>query len=169
MPCPFRTRQNHSGPAFPAHRPSPPLTLCLVLGLTVWLGAGRAHAQDSTATQPVVVVLSPMAQAALYQPTSTRYERPREPCDPGPPRPLDRYHCIVLSSLAILVGTGLIVGSIWALTLDSRDDIEREARTILVVPFLAIGIGVTIVGVIRLIRGIKMPPTPPGKPRPLPF
>ena len=170
MPCPFRTQQNPSGPAFPAHCPSPLLTMCLVIGLTISLGAGRAHAQDSTATtQPVVVVLSPMAQAALYQPTSTRYKHLREPCGPGPPRPLDRYHCILQSGIGILAGTGMIVGSIWALTLDTRNDIERDARTILVILFLPMAIGVTILSVIKLVRGIKMPPTPPGKARPLPF
>lgn len=141
----------------------------VLVSFVVCLGSDSAHAQDTTATAQPFVALSPMAQAALYQPTSTGYQHTPKRCNPLDPYVKGHYECIQHGIFHLLIGTGLTTASIWLFTVDIEDEALRDLRTLFTMPFLVMGVGFLMLGVIEIVRGSKLPPGRPPGPRPRPF
>ena len=147
------------------------ITACAMVGCMACLSAVPAQAQDSTATAQRFVVLSPMAQAALYQPgASAHYQGPE--CRPGN-QFTSRERCIAKGIFFTVMGAGLVVGgaALFYVALASKEAnplVDTVVSIFATPPFLG-GIIVIIYGIKLIKRGKKLPPGPPLHPRPRPF
>ena len=144
----------------------------VLVSFVVCLGSDSAHAQDTTATAQPLVVLSPLAQAALYKPTpSPRYQSPA--CRPNT-RFTSRERCIakglfhtVMGTLATTLGATLYI---FALTSENPDPLAITMISIIAAPALLGGIVSIIYGAKLIKRGKKLPPGgPPLHPDPFRF